>query len=413
MNLEKVQALRANRAVPALRAVGSRLERVRKPLRNSVLRDVVVALIVATLALGHDYSDGIPSATSSVFDVAFAVPLLWRRRRPLEAFLAISAIAVVQWFTDSRVASAGAGAVAILVALYSVGAYESRRGSLPAAVGLAQVGVVVAVLRWNPPDGLLLSLFQVTGTVTASWVIGRYVGTRRAYISSVLERAATAERERDQRALRAVGDERARISREMHDIVAHSLSVMVALSDGAAMSVTRAPGDAQEAMEQTSKVGRQALGEVRRLLGVRRDPDHLDLAPMPGVAELDDLIGQVRSTGLPVDLVIVGEPLALPPSAQLSIYRVVQESLTNVLRHAQAATWATVTLRYLPSGVEVDVDNDDRAGDVGEPGRPGRGLAGMRERAASFGGTLEASRRPDGGWHVGTYLKIERQDVPG
>ncbi len=377
-----------------------------------MLRDVVVALTVAAVALGHDYSDGVPTAISSVFDVAYAVPLLWRRRLALEGFLAISAIAVVQWFTDTRVASAGAGAVAILVALYSVGAHDSRRWSLPTAVLIAQVGVVVAVLRWNPPDGLLLSLFQVTGTVTASWVIGRYVRTRRAYLTSVLERAATAERERDQRAIQAVGDERARISREMHDIVAHSLSVMVALSDGAAMSVTRAPGDAQEAMEQTSKVGRQALGEVRRLLGVRRDSDHLDMAPMPGVGELDDLIGQVRATGLPVDLVIVGKPLALPPSAQLSIYRVVQESLTNVLRHAHAATWATVTLRYLPSGVEVEVDNDDLGQDLGEPGRPGRGLAGMRERAASFGGTLEASRREDGGWHVGTHLDIELQDVP-
>jgi signal transduction histidine kinase len=352
----------------------------------------------------------VPSiATSAVFDVALAIPLLWRRRHPLEAFLVTAAIALVQAIAGT----VAAGDIALLLGLYAVGAHDDRRWAVPTAAATAQVGVLLAAMRWDPAGDLLSSMLLLTGTVTAPWVVGRYVRTRRAYVESVLERASTAERERDQAALQAVADERARISRDMHDIVAHSLSVMVTLSDGAAMSFARAPNDAKEAMEQTSIVGRQALDEMRRLLGVLTDSGHPELSPQPGVADIDELVSQVRATGLAVEHVVVGEQLDLPASAQLAVYRAVQEGLTNVLKHAQAPTRAAVTLRYLASGIDVEVDNDDEPDRVDKaPVRIGRGLTGMRERAASYGGTLEAFRRSDGGWHVASHLPFGDGSVP-
>jgi signal transduction histidine kinase len=241
--------------------------------------------------------------------------------------------------------------------------------------------------------------------VSAAWVTGVYARTRRDYVASVLTRAATAERERDQQALLATAAERARISREMHDIVAHSLSVVIALSDGAAASVRRDPDAAQDAARQASTVARQALGEVRRLLGALHQTTEDKLLPAPGLAQLDDLADSVRAAGLAVDLTIEGQPLAVPPAAQLTVYRMVQEALTNVLKHAPEAHRASVRLRYGPSDIGVEVVND---GEVGTPPfGDGRGLSGMRERAAIFEGIVEASPRPQGGWRVTSRLRLD------
>ena len=260
---------------------------------------------------------------------------------------------------------------------------------------------------------------SLTGTVMAALVTGVYARTRRAYLGSVLDRAATAERERDQQALLATGAERARISREMHDIVAHTVSVMVALSDGAALSVTRAAIAAREAMEQSSILGRQALTDLRRLLGGIHGDGDLDRSPTPGLDQVDDLVGSVRAAGLDVELAMTGhQPAVLPPGLQLAVYRLVQESLTNVLKHAPTATRAVVTMSFGTSTVELDVVNDGfapstsgRAG--GQPRTVGRGLTGMRERAAVFGGRVDAGPLPQGGWRVGTCLTFAEDETPG
>lgn len=368
--------------------------------------DVLIVLVTVGLGLADSrYGDtAVRYAWAWVFDVALPLPLLARRRYPMAVFLSVGALASLELLLDSPVG----GNIAVLLALYAVGAHASPRRAA-AAAGIAQVGVLLAVLRWAPPGQVLTGLLLLTGTVTAAWVLGVYVRTRRAYLASVLDRARTAERDRDQQALLAAANERTRIARELHDIVAHSISVMVALSDGVAATAIRDPRGAQDASQQASATGRQALTEMRRLLGVLRDGDDPELAPQPGVAQLDELLTQVRAAGLTVELVELGSPPELPPSAQLAVYRLVQESLTNVLKHGEAVTRVTVTLRYGPGSLHVLVDDNGTSGDVSERNTPdgGHGLDGMRERLAAFKGTLQAGRRERGGWRVAGNLHLD------
>jgi signal transduction histidine kinase len=380
------------------------------------ITDVVLVLGLLVVSLAHDFADGGVgrSGWAWFFDIALVLPLLLRRRWPLWTFLVISLLALIQWTANIQV---GADLV-VLLAVYSVGAYEHRRWTLALAAGVCEIGVVLLALRWVPSGHVTGSVLLLTGTVTAAWILGVNVRTRRAYLASVLERAATAERDVDQQAKLATATERARISREMHDIVAHSLSVMIALSDGAAAAVTGSPDEARTAMNEASTLGRQALGEVRRLLGTLHEADDdVQLTPAPGIAQLDELAGRVRGAGLAVDLVIVGRPLPLPPAAQLTIYRMVQEALTNVLKHARGATLATVTLRYGRNQVDIEIENDDQpivptarpAGPA--PSSAGHGLAGMRERASVFAGDVDAARRPDGGWRVFSRLQFDQAAI--
>lgn len=387
--------------------------RVQHGLRtHPLLADVLVAAAVATVAVAGDvFADHAPSRVWP--DVALAGPLLLRRRWPAEVFLTVAAIALVQWISDTP----ANGDFALLVALYGVGAHERRRWTVGVAAVIAEIGVVLATFRWAPPGEALQLFVLLTGTVTAAWVVGVYMRTRRAYLASVLDRAATAERDRDQQSRIAVAGERARIAREMHDVVAHSLSVMIALNDGAAATVLTEPKEARDVMQQASTVGRQALGEMRRLLGVLRDDgatdNAADLAPQPGDAQLEDLIARVRSAGLPVELVVTGRPHLSAPGAQLAVHRIVQESLTNVLKHAPGASQAVVTLRYSTSGIDVEVVNDDR-GPLTPHRAPkaGHGLTGMRERAAVYGGLVHSGRPPQGGWRIATHLNLDEPDSP-
>lgn len=370
--------------------------------------DTLVALAVGIFSAGGDvFADHAPGRVW-FFDIALAVPLLARRRWPAGVFLAVAAIALVQWIVGRPVN----GDLAVLVALYTVGAHERRRWTVGAAAVIAEIGVVLAAARWAPPGTTLRALILLTGTATAAWVIGIYVRTRRAYLTSVLERASTAERERDQQAQIAVAAERARIAREMHDVVAHSLSVMIALTDGAAATVPTASQEAREVLGQASTVGRQALGEMHRLLGVLRDGEAAELAPQPGTADLDDLVAGVRSAGLAVELVVSGEPGSSPPGAQLAVHRIVRESLTNVLKHAPGASRVTVRLDYGPAEIGVEILNDDgRPPTRSRASSTGHGLTGMRERAAVYGGSVQAGQPPQGGWRVATRLHLTDPDA--
>src|SRR5450756_515315 len=212
--------------------------------------------------------------------------------------------------------------------------------------------------------------------------------------------------------------ERTRIAREVHDIVTHSLSVMVALADGAAAASMSSPPRPRAAMRQVAATGRQAIGEMRRIVSTLRtdDADEDDDAgrPLPGLDDMEDLLAQVRSAGLPVRLTVTGQPRPLPPGAQLAVYRIIQESLTNVRKHASSAAAAGVTLRYRDDGVEAEISND---GPVAY-GRPrgstpadtgGHGITGMRERAAAYGGSVAAGPRPEGGWLVLAQLRGDEE----
>jgi signal transduction histidine kinase len=221
------------------------------------------------------------------------------------------------------------------------------------------------------------------------------VRQRRAFQVSVEQRAAAAER--------------ARIAREMHDIVAHNLSVMIALADGAAFAAERSPEQSVSAMRNVAATGRGALTEMRRLLGVLRDDDGSESsrAPQPGIHELDQLVGQVRAAGLPVSLAVEGDGDALPAGAQLTVFRLVQEALTNTLKHAGPRARAQVSLRFDAAGVDVEISDDGTGARSSAQGAHGLGLNGMRERAAVYAGTVEAGPLASGGWRVHTRLAVE------
>ncbi len=383
---------------------GGRWTRLRADPRRQRTADVLIVVGVLVWGLVESRWGDAPGRQSSwgyLFDVLLPLPLLARRRHPLPVLLVISAIALGDWLVDSPVSAN----VAVLVALYSLGAHSDSRRALAFAALISEVGVVMVTVRWAPSDHLLATALLLTGTAAGGLVLGVYVRTRRAYLTALLERTRTAERDRDQRALLAAAEERRRIARELHDIVAHSLAVMVALSDGAVATALRDPGAAREASQQASATGRQALGEMHRLLGVLRDDDSVGLDPQPTLAQLDDLLSSVRAAGLNVELVEVGSRPTLPPSVQLAVYRLVQESLTNVVKHGHGVTHVTVGLRHRASGVDLTVDDDGRPHDPQVTGElAGHGLVGMRERLTAVYGTLHVGPRADGGWQVSAHL---------
>ncbi|MGW4400248.1 sensor histidine kinase [Amycolatopsis nivea] len=312
---------------------------------------------------------------------ALALPLAWRRRAPLTVFGAVAIAAAVQWLVGIQLPAD----IALLVALYTVAANSGNRGTFVAVV-VAEVGAALACLRWATDGAFLTPFAAVTAMVVAAAALGANQRTSRAYLEVVRERAVT--------------EERARITREMHDIVTHNLSVMVALADAAGYSQQE---KAKAAMLQVSETGRQALTDMRRSLGVLRT-DEPDAArhPLPGIAQLETLTGQMCAAGLPTDLEIDGGHAHIPATAQLTVYRLVQESLTNPLKHTPADTRAKVRIECAAETVTVEVT------DTGPPtpfvAHPGNGLTGMRERSAVYGGTVLAGPLPGGGWRVHTRL---------
>ncbi|MDH6131876.1 signal transduction histidine kinase [Kitasatospora sp. MAA4] len=356
-----------------------------------------------------------------LLQVALVLPLTFRRRAPYAVFGVTAGVAFVQWLT-----SAGMPAdIAVLLALYTVAAHCPRRRTL-VAYGIAELGVVLAVTRWlphnaydSPLESWCKAAFMLSGATTAAAVLGLNVRARRAQLVALRERARELELQRDQQAALAVAEERSRIAREMHDIVTHNLSVMVALADGAAYANPHAPDRATAAMRQSAETGRQALTDMRRFLGVLRadEPDALR-HPQPGLGQLEALTAQVRAAGLPTELRLDGEVGGISPGAQLTVYRLVQESLTNTLKHTAPGARAVVMVRCSADAVQVEVRDDGRAvpggSSAGGPAHVGHGLAGMRDRAAAYGGELSAGPLPGGGWRVAVTLDLgpDPQEVP-
>jgi signal transduction histidine kinase len=332
--------------------------------------------------------------------------LCWRRRFPLTTFAFAATVALVQWLVGVRPAAD----LALLIYLYTVASRYPMRVAVVAA-GVVEVGALLAAVRWPEigswaGTGLWTETFVLlSGPVVAVLMLGVSVRYRRSALHAATQRAAQLERERDQQAMIAAAAERTRIAREMHDVVAHSLSVMVTLSEGAVRKQAGEPQRAGEAMRQVSATGRQALGEMRRLLGVLHTEQALDERhPQPGLAQLDDLLDQVRSTGLTVASTVTGLPAEMPPGAELTVYRIVQEALTNTLKHATGVRQVKVAISYGSGSVTVDV-HDDGAPAAGRP-NVGHGLAGMRERAAVYAGQVSAGPDPSGGWRVRATLAL-------
>ncbi len=296
--------------------------------------------------------------------------------------------------------------VALAISLYTV-AVTMRRGQAVAAAALV-VGATMLVVAQDGTRHWAVAATDAVGFAAAILLVGLYVGTRRAYLAALRDRAERLERERDQTRALAVAGERARIARELHDSVAHHLTVIVALSDGALRAVTRAPDQAADAIRDVSGTARQALAETRQLLGVlRTDVGQEPRQPLPGLADLDDLLGRVRAAGLPVHYEHTGTNPELSPAVQLAVFRLVQEALTNTMKHAGPGASAAIRLRLTPAEVQVAVE-DDGSGRGHGVGPAGGGLTGMRERIGAFGGELDFGPRDTRGWRVTARFKLDQ-----
>jgi len=331
---------------------------------------------------------------------AVVVPIMFRRKYPITAAYVTAGMGIVH----SLMAIGIASMITTCIALYTLVAYVGRR---PAALYFA-VNEVISLVQtpWQLPREWVTTLIVVNLAIAFSWALGEFAGARRAYHAELEQRLRLLETERDQQARIAVAEERARIARELHDVVAHAVSVMVVQADGAAYAVNSQPELAERAVKTISSTGREALTELRRLLGVLRSEQASgDRTPQPGTQSLSELAARVRAVGLPVQLDIVGNVDDLPAGVGLGIYRIVQEALTNSLKHAGPGTSATVRVARVGDRVDLTItDNGARINRslVGVSG--GNGLIGMRERALVFGGTLEAGPRASGGWQVHASL---------
>jgi signal transduction histidine kinase len=381
---------------PPEEITGGLFGRGRDTLRtHPLLTDALLAAVLLALSTVWLAGSGFATPLAVIMQTVLVATVALRRFWPLGIFLAACAIAFAQWLLGFPLLGDGV----LLVGLYTVAAHEPPVRALPAAA-LLESGVFMASLKWDPAGTVPRSLLFLTATVIAALFAGLAAASGSRYLAWMDERARRLAVERDQQAAIAAAAERTRIARELHDIVSHSLSVVITLADAAA--VTSRSGTDREVMTEVSQAGRQALTDMRAMLGVLRTDDRpADLAPQPGVPELSALVERVRSTGLAVDLGIRGTPFPLSAAAGLSAYRIVQEALTNTIRHAQARH-ARVTVRYSDPRVEIRVADDGTGTGPGAPG--GHGIDGMRERAALHDGTLSAGPAPGGGWLVSAVL---------
>ncbi|MEV5159475.1 sensor histidine kinase [Streptomyces sp. NPDC053728] len=349
--------------------------------------------------------------------VGLSVVVALRRRQPERMLLLAILMGLAQLLLGVR---PGVADFALLVITYTVATVGERRASR-LALGCSLSAAGLSRLRWPdeaPGGGWVQSVGYVvimTVPFVLAWVLGDSIRTRRAYFSQLEERAARLEREREAQSKVAVAAERARIARELHDVVAHNVSVMVVQADGAAYVMDASPDQARQALETISGTGRQALAEMRRLLGVLRTGDSQEsgeYVPQPDVEQIEELVGKVRETGLAVDFKIEGTPRPLPSGVELTAYRIVQEALTNTRKHGGPDAGASVRLVYFDDGLGLLVEDDGRGSphelyeDGGADGA-GQGMIGMRERVGMVGGTLDAGPRQGGGFRISALLPLK------
>jgi signal transduction histidine kinase len=381
-------------------------ERLRNPELSPTGTDVLVTLALTAAVQAEIWiwwveAEQGDTAVAALFGLALTAPTVLRRRRPLAALGATLAV-YVSWIAVAPPRGSIAPYLVCLVVTYSVASYAALRAAL-AGLGLAAGAEVFFVARTTNDlaDYAFILVFLV-----GAWVAGRGMRIRQQRADALFERAVRAEVEREERARAAVAQERARIARELHDIISHTVSVMVVQAGGAEQALDQHPEQARAALTAIQQSGREARLELRRLLGLlRADADcGPGLGPAPGLTQLPALAEQVRGTGLDLTVSVEGEQRPLPPGVDLAAYRITQEALTNVVKHAGGGH-ASVTVRYCADAVDVEVVNGGgtpRA--VAADG--GHGLTGMRARAALYGGRLEHGRLPDGGYRVHARLPL-------
>ncbi|MBW0103611.1 sensor histidine kinase [Pseudonocardia sp. KRD291] len=349
-----------------------------------------------------------PPIMGVVLAAGLCAPHLACRSRPLVGFGAVVGAFGIQLVLGVGFLPAD---VMLCLALYRVAVRRSRQISVAAAAVVA-LSAVLATVRWDDPDFGTPELGSTLVLVVSVWIWGSMIGVRRAYVAALEDRAAQLERDQENRNRIVVATERARIAREMHDVVSHSLSVVVVMAEGAAVSVRSDPDRAEQAMRTVENTGRTALLEMRRMLGVLRDGGPGSEAPQPGLGQLGALVDDARASGAPVELTTHGTSRALPAGVDLAVFRIVQEALTNARKHAGPnLTRIDVHVQVDDAAVEVRVGDDGRGPSTG--GRAGElsgghGLVGMRERIAAYGGQLRVGARSGGGFEVSASVPLGR-----
>lgn len=377
--------------------------------RDRILRALEVLVVLALAASGvlqvHSGDVTTLEGGTAVHDVlvlGMTLPLLARRRNAAAVFCVVVAAAWVQYELGGGL---GQPFFAVLIALYSVGAYAGWPATLvaPAAVLAQAVLVDVPRLRDGAPwDEVVPAWFLLAGV----WGLGRWVRHRREEGAELTARAEVAQREAEAQARVAVAEERSRIARELHDLVAHNMGVIVVQAQGAQRALRQDPERTRQALEDIESAGRSGLAEMRRLVGLLTSPDDPTSGePQPSLARLDDLLDRVRSTGTRIDLDVRGDVRSLPPGVELTAYRVVQEGLTNALKHAPGAS-VQVRLDYGRDCLEVGVSDDGGGKAPNRDKDGGHGMVGMRERVALYGGELVAGPRAEGGFAVAARLPV-------
>ena len=401
------RATRTQRLIERIRAV------------NPHALDAVLALSFTTAALwtvagrvsggNEPYRDD--DALGIVLVLLQTLPIIARSVAPLAA-LTIS-VAAISLHIAIGYEGVPAGTFSALVILYSVASLTDMRQSVLAAL-IAAAGITVYFTADRGTLGPAESI-STYATYGVGWALGVYARSRREYTNVVEERASLLEREREVQAREAVADERARIARELHDVVGHALNLIVIQSGGAQRVLESRPEVVRHSLVSIESAGRQALTDMERMLGILRAADEASesLSPQPDLSHVEDLARQVTQAGVPVTVTVEGTPVAIPPSVDLTAYRIVQEALTNVLKHAGPAR-ASVTIRHSADCVELDVTDDGQgvSGDDGDSADRvgGRGLIGMRERVAVFGGELTAGHLPGRGFRVHARLPLKVKD---
>nr|WP_228030970.1 histidine kinase [Streptomyces phyllanthi] len=336
------------------------------------------------------------------------LPLLWRRRRPALTFTVIAAVLLVQCALGVWLRAG----VAALIALYNL-ALRGRPRHLPVACAVLAVALGLVALRLRGDVSIVDGLFFLCTTIIAAVALGLAVRVRRAQLAALHDRAARLEIERDQRSRLAAAAERARVAREMHDIVGHNLSVIITLADGGARAADNTPERGKQALLMIGDTGRQALGELRRTLGVLRDhhdtPDATQLSPQPRIVDINALCARIRAAGPQVVYRTSGDLDSPDRGVQLTVYRIVQEALTNALKHAGRDTRIDLAVTAEDRELRIDVQDTGPGPGAARPepsDGQGQGLTGMRERAALYNGTVTAGPAPGGGWTVRAVLDL-------
>jgi signal transduction histidine kinase len=370
-------------------------------------------LLVGALQQSHGLPGKRPDLFSGILVSVIVMSLTLRRRLPVPVFGFVVAGCVT--LTGLGYAPTLGPAVAYLIAVYSVATHRGLATSLP----VGAFGLVVYVVSMAVEDYRFWQMISNVVLFVGVWWVGRSLRLRRAYLDELEARARRLERAREADSRAARAEERSRIARELHDVVAHHVSVMTVQAGAARRILHRDPEAVQDALATIEQMGRTALGEMRRLVGVLRteaEPVRSELSPQPGVNDVSGLVEQLRETGLQVQLWIEGESRSLSPGVDLAAFRLVQEALTNTLKHAGPQARAWVRIQYADRQLEIEVEDDGRGlvaglgrpgGSAGNPDGNGHGLVGMRERVALYGGDLRIGPRSGGGFEVRARFPLE------